>query len=59
MEIVTTVSEGLQNFNLIKFRSPRLLLKDLTKPHIKVKSGDLSIMHDYIVIPSVSCLLIG
>ena len=32
-------------------RSLRLLLKDLTKPHTKVKSGDLSIMHDNNVMP--------
>ena len=35
--------------NLIKLRSSvrsrRSLLKDLTKPHIKLKSGDLSIKH--------------
>ena len=35
--------------NLIKIRSPRSLLKDPTKPHIKF--GDLSIMHDHIVMP--------
>ena len=34
--------QGLSN--LIKIRSPRSLLKDLTKTHIK--SGDLSIKHD-------------
>ena len=32
--------------NLIKIRSFCLQLKDLTKPHTKVKSCDLSIMHD-------------
>ena len=32
-------------------RSLRFLLKDLTKPHTKVKSGDLSIMHDNKVMP--------
>ena len=37
--------------NLIKIRSLRSLLKDLMKPHIKVKYGDLSIMHDHIVMP--------
>ena len=31
--------------------SLRLLLKDLTKLHAKVKSGDLSIMHDNNVMP--------
>ena len=39
--------QGLSN--LIKIRSLRSLLKDPTKPHIK--SGDLSIMHDHIVMP--------
>ena len=28
-----------------------MLLKDLTKPHTKAKSGDLSIMHDNNVMP--------
>ena len=37
--------------NLIKIRSLKSLLKDLTKPHIKVKSGDLSIMHDHTFMP--------
>ena len=41
--------------NVIKIisydRSLRLLLKDLMKPHIKVKSGDLSIRHDHNVMP--------
>ena len=37
--------------NVIKIRSFRSLLKDLTKSHIKVKSGDLSIMHDHYVMP--------
>ena len=35
--------------NLIKIRFLRSLLKDQTKPHMKVKSGDLSIMHEHIV----------
>ena len=35
----------------IKIRSHRLLLKELMKPHIKVKSGELFIMHDHIVMP--------
>ena len=38
-------------FNLIKIRSFDTLLKDLTKPHTKVKSGDLSIMHNSNVMP--------
>ena len=32
-------------------RSLRSLLKDLTKTHTKVKSDDLSIMHDNNVMP--------
>ena len=42
---------GSQRINLIKMRSLRSLLKDLTKSLIEVKSGDLSIMHDYNVMP--------
>ena len=34
---------------LIRIRSLRSLLKNLTKPYIKVKSRDLSIMHDHVV----------
>ena len=37
--------------NLIKIRSLKSLLRDLTNPHIKVKSGDLSIMHDNTITP--------
>ena len=37
--------------NLIKIGSFSSPLKDLTKSHIKVKSGDLSIMHDHNVMP--------
>ena len=42
-------------YNLIKINSLicslRSLLKDLKNPHSKVKSGDLSIMHDSNVMP--------
>ena len=48
-------SRSLQSTILLKLdpliRSLTSLQKDLTKPHIKVKSGDLSIMHDHIVMP--------
>ena len=44
--------DGIQaRINLIKIISLRSLLKDPTKPRIKVISGDLSIMHDHIVMP--------
>ena len=43
--------EEVYKQNIIKIRSLRSLLKDLTKPHIKVKSGDLSFMHDHNVMP--------
>ena len=53
--IVKALDEGKSCYmvfcNLIKIRSLRSLLKDLTKPHIIVKSGDLSIMHDSNVMP--------
>ena len=38
---------GVPYMSIIKIRSFRSLLKDLTESHIKVKSGDLSIMHDH------------
>ena len=43
---------GIQEFhNLIKISSSRSLLNDLKKSHIKIKSGDLSIMDDHNVMP--------
>ena len=45
-KIISKWVESLED-NLIKIRSLRSLLKDLMKPHTKVKSCDLSIMHDH------------
>ena len=42
---------SLVEINLFKIRSFRSLLKDLTKPNTKVKSGDLCSMHDRNVMP--------
>ena len=44
-------NQGCLNVNLIKIRSFGPLLKDPTKPHTKVKSSDLSTMHDNNVVP--------
>ena len=41
----------LEFYNLIKISSTRSLLKDLKKSNIKIKSGDLSIMHEHNVMP--------